>query len=75
MRTAPPCYWSLYEGAQQCLEVARLQGQHPSLLQGWLGPIEVLEEHATRSDMELVMTLRQVFPDRLQVRSQLCSTA
>ena len=67
LRGGPSSYWKLREGAQQCLKAAHLQGQHLSLLQGWLGPIAVLVEHATKHDMELVMKLRQFFPDRLQV--------
>lgn len=65
---ATPEYWSLREGAQQCLEAAQLQGQHPSLLQDWLGAFEVLVEQLTRNDMELAMKLRRFFPDKLQVR-------
>ncbi len=64
-----PFYWSLREGAQRCLKAADLQGKHPSLLGDWLGPTEALLQHATSRDMELMLKLRQFFPNRLPVRA------
>ena len=59
---------SLREGVLQCLEAAHLEGQHPSVLEDWLGPLEEFEEYATNADMEVVFTVRRFFPEALQVR-------
>ena len=60
-------YWRLREGAQCCIKAAGLQGKHPSVLEDWLGATEALAQHATSRDMELVLQLRQFFPDWLPV--------
>ena len=63
MKAAAPLYWSLREGVQNCLKALHLLGQHPSALEDWLGLTEFLAQHATKHDMELMMRLRQMFPD------------
>ena len=63
-----PVYRSLCEGAQQCLEAAHLQGQHPSMLQGWLGPADVLAQHGTKHDIDLMVSLQWSLFNNLEVR-------
>jgi len=63
LKTFAPYYWSLREGVQNCLKASNLLGQHPSALEDWLGLTEILAKHATEHDMELMLRLRQMFPD------------
>ena len=62
-------YLSLREGVLQCLEAADLEGQHPSVLEDWLGPLEEFDEYTTNADWEVLFTVRSFFPEALQVRS------
>ncbi len=60
-------YRSLLNGLHQCLKAAHLQGTHPSLLQGWLGPAESLAQNNTSYDMGLMMQLQRIFFDNIEV--------
>lgn len=66
-----PSYRRLCEGAQQCLEAAHLQGKHPTLLQDWLSPAEMLVQHGAKHDMDLVMDLQCSLFDTLEVGNRI----